>query len=80
VTVTANLLASLEAITFETIQMLATLDTAGEEVRTEDRTEAKRRVTLIRDEAQTLLDAAPSEFQGQLVSELDGHGRFVVVS
>jgi hypothetical protein len=36
--------------------MPATLDTAGEEVRTEDRREAKRRVTLIRDEAQALLD------------------------
>jgi hypothetical protein len=53
---TAFLLASLDTISHEATLMLAALDAAGDEVRQEDRREAKRRVTVIREEAQAMLD------------------------
>lgn len=50
---TVALLSSLEAITYETVQMLAVLE---DEEQTSDRREAKRRVLEIRAKAQELLD------------------------
>lgn len=52
-TATAALLASLESITYETVQMLAVLD---DEAPSSDRREAKRRVLEIRAKAQELFD------------------------
>ena len=53
--VTADLLASLEVIGHETTLMLTTLDTADVR-RPEDRREVKRRVAELRTKAQELFD------------------------
>ena len=53
---TAALLASLEAIAYETTVMLAALDAAESLPSPSDRREAKRRVLEIRGRAQELFD------------------------
>ena len=54
-TVTADLLASLDVITHETTRMQTVLD-EGRIVRADDRREAVRRVTELRTKAQELFD------------------------
>lgn len=54
-TATAKILASLETIYFETVQMLTAVDEAQQAPPT-DRREAKRRVLEIRSKAQELSD------------------------
>ena len=53
--VTADLLASLDVITHETTRMQTVLN-EGHIVRTDDRREAIRRVTELRSKAQEMLD------------------------
>ena len=54
--VSAALLASLEAISHETTRMLNVLDANAEALPPDDVREAKRRIFLIRTEAQELFD------------------------